>query len=367
MSRPKLDADLFAPQIDSPMFVRLLDVTEEMGTDPRRLCSGLSCTFEDIRRGQQISLRQAWRMIRRALRLTGRPDLGLELGSRENFNEFGLPGLAMSVASTMGEAVEIGLRFENQAGGLARTTLEFDGDRAVFVVHSRLPDESVVPFVMEEYFASVLAVIQMLVSARFQWEALEVTYPKPVHAERYQQLFGCPVRFAGTRNRASFARSWLSAPIATHSVERAAVLETLLEQRAREKALPPRLSVAVEQFLLSAVNPRLSIEQVADALQLSVRTLRRRLREDGTSFRELSERLCIEFAQRSLREQRMTVREAAERLGFSDASTFRRAFKRWVGQVPGQVGNTRQHRKLRLESIAAPEPNTMPRGKAKIP
>ena len=345
MSRPRLDADLFAPQVDSQMFVRLLDVTEEMGVAPRRLCAGLSCTTEDMRGGRQISLRQAWRMIRRALRLTGRADLGLELGSRENFNQFGLPGIAMSVARTMGEAVEIGLRFENQAGGLTRTSLEFDGDRAVFAVHSRLPDESVVPVVMEEYFASVVAVIRMLVSADFQWDALEVTYPAPVHAERYRQLFGCPVRFAGARNRASFARSWLSAPIASHSVEMAAVLETLLEQRAQEKSLPPRLSVAVEQFLLRSDNPRLSIEQVADALQLSVRTLRRRLREDGTSFRELSERLCIEFAQRSLREQRMTVRQAAERLGFSDARTFRRAFKRWVGQVPGQVTSTRDKAK----------------------
>src|ERR1700736_4895788 len=104
------------------MFVRLLDLTEELGVAPQRLCAGLGCTVEDLHRGEQISNRQAWRMIRRALRLTGRADLGLELGSRENFSHFGLPGFAMSAARTMNEAVEIGMRYQNQTGALSSTT-----------------------------------------------------------------------------------------------------------------------------------------------------------------------------------------------------------------------------------------------------
>jgi len=65
---------------------------------PSALCAGLGCSVEDLRRGEKISKRQAWRMIRRALRLTGRAGLGLEVGIRENLSRLGLAGLAMSAA-----------------------------------------------------------------------------------------------------------------------------------------------------------------------------------------------------------------------------------------------------------------------------
>jgi AraC-like DNA-binding protein len=120
----------------------------------------------------------------------------------------------------------------------------------------------------------------------------------------------------------------------------AAQLGALLEQRAQAKALPPSPTVAVEQFLLRSGNARLSIDQVAGALQLSVRTLRRRLSEDGSSFRALCEQVRVETARRLLREEGMTVAAAAEQLGFSDARAFRRAFKRWLGQVPGKMRQT---------------------------
>jgi AraC-like DNA-binding protein len=169
---------------------------------------------------------------------------------------------------------------------------------------------------------------------------LEVTYPEPAHAERYRQVFECPVHFACARNRAQVERHWLDVPIATHSAVMAAQLGVLLEQRAQAKALPPRPTVAVEQLLLRSRNARLSIDQVAGALQVSVRTLRRRLSEDGSSFRALCERIRVEIARRLLSEQGITVAAAAERLGFSDVRAFRRAFKRWLGQVPGKMRQT---------------------------
>lgn len=346
MSRLKLDAEQFAPGIDPQMFVRLIDLTDEFGVAPQRLCAGLGCSVEDLRRGQQISNRQAWRMIRRALRLTGRADLGLELGIREDLSHFGLPGFAMSAARTLSEAVEVALRYQNQAGGISSISLECGDDRVAHIVESNLHDESVLPFVIEEYFASALAIARLLVGDHFHLHTLEVAYPEPAHAERYRQMFECPVHFGCARNRAQIDSHWLNMPIATHSAVKAAQLGALLEQRAQAKALPQRPTVAVEQLLLRSGNARLSIEQVAGALQLSVRTLRRRLSEDGCSFRVLSERIRVEAARRLLREQGMTVAAAAERLGFSDARAFRRAFKRWLGHVPGKSGgqlSTEQH------------------------
>ena len=343
MPRPKLDAEQFAPGIAPQMFVSLLDLSEEFGVAPQQLCAGLGCSIEELRCGAPISNRQAWRIIRRALRLTGRPDLGLELGIRENVSHFGLPGIAMSAARTLGEAAGIALRYQDQAGGICRMSLEYSEDYVAVVVDSNLHDKSVLPFVVEEFFASSLALLRLLAGERFRLHTLEVTYPEPAYAERYRQMFACPVHFACPRNCALIDRRWLNVPIATHSAVMLAQLGAQLEEQAEAKALPPRSTAAVEQVLLRSGSAKLSIDQVAGALQVSVRTLRRRLSEDGTSFRALSERIRVQTARRLLREQGMTVTAVAEQLGFSDVRAFRRAFKRWVGRVPGEMRQTTQY------------------------
>jgi AraC-like DNA-binding protein len=338
--RRRLDAEQFAPGIAPQMFALLLDLTEELGVAPRRLCAGLAFSTEDLRQGLQISNRQAWRLIRRALQLTGRTDLGLELGIRQNVSHFGLPGCAMSAARTLGEASEICRRYNNQTGGISTSNLELGDDYASLIVDSNLHDESVLPFVVEEYFGSMLAIARLLVGEHFHLHSLELAYPEPAHAARYRQVFGCPVYFAAARNRAQVERRWLNAPIATHSPEILTQLGALLEQEAQAKARPPRPTLAVEQLLLRSQNARLSIDQVASALQLSVRTLRRRLIEDGSSFRAVCERVRLETAQRLLNEPGTTVTAVAERLGFSDPRTFRRAFKRWRGSARQRRAST---------------------------
>jgi len=318
------------------MFVELIDLAQELGTPPQRLCAGLNCTVEEMRSGERVSARQAWRLIRRALRLTGRADLGLELGFREDFSHFGLPGLAMRVARTFIEAAELGIRYQKQISGICRSWHEHDDAHLTVVVASSLRDPTVLPFIVEEYFASAVAIGRLLVGDHFRLHSLEVAYPEPVYAERYRQLFGCPVYFGRERNCAKVERHWLNVPIAAHSPVLAAQLGELLEQQARARVVP-RPTNAVEQLLLRSGNSKLTISQVADALQLSVRTLRRRLSEDGTSFRELCERARVQAAQHLLNDRGMTVTAAAKRLGFSDARAFRRAFKRWVGQAPGKM------------------------------
>ena len=332
MPRPRLKVKHFVPIISPQIFVELIEMSIEQGIAPQRLCAGLGCSVEELRRGERISARQAWRIIRRALRLSGQADLGLELGFRENFSHFGLPGLAMRVARTFIEAAEIGIRYQKQISGICRSWHEHDDEHLTVVVTPGLRDQTVLPFIVEEYFASAVAIARLLVGDEFCLDSLEVTYLEPAYAERYRQLFGCPVYFGRERNCAKVARHWLSVPVTTHSPALAAQLVELLDQQA-QAGVVPRSSNAVEQLLFRSGRAKLTISQVADALQLSVRTLRRRLSEDGTSFRKLIERTRMQVAQKLLHERGMTVAAVAERLGFSDAQTFLRAFKRWLGQV----------------------------------
>jgi len=79
-----------------------------------------------------------------------------------------------------------------------------------------------------------------------------------------------------------------------------------------------------------------SVVRVADAMNMSVRTLRRKLSEENTSFRALVDQLRMTMAVSYLRDTDLTVEEIAASLGFSDAANFRHAFRRWTKAAPGE-------------------------------
>jgi len=86
-----------------------------------------------------------------------------------------------------------------------------------------------------------------------------------------------------------------------------------------------------------------SLERVAAQLGLSARTLQRKLHEQHTSHNELVDHLRHELAVRYLQEREMAIGEVAYLLGFSEPSSFHRAFKRWTGATPREFRDKSLH------------------------
>jgi AraC-like DNA-binding protein len=78
-----------------------------------------------------------------------------------------------------------------------------------------------------------------------------------------------------------------------------------------------------------------SFEELTDLLNMSARTLRRRLEKEGTSYQRIKDNARRDVAISMLSRDGMTVSEVAEQVGFSDPSAFHRSFKKWTGQSPG--------------------------------
>ena len=92
----------------------------------------------------------------------------------------------------------------------------------------------------------------------------------------------------------------------------------------------------VRRVILAELADGAEEEAVARALHVSRRTLQRRLADDGTSFRLVLEDLRKELAERYLKDPGNSIVEVAFLLGFSDQSSFHRAFQRWTGASPGR-------------------------------
>lgn len=333
MARRKLDSSQFAPEIIPYLLVTLCERVTALGVAPDRLLAGLGLRMEDLRAGALVSNRQAWRVIRRALQLSGCADLGLTVGGGQALDSFGLLGQALVAAPTLGDAVRLGVRHYPAGGALVDLELLESAEGIVVVLRPRLRDAAVVLFLVEELLVSVLELFQSELGERLPLQALELAYPAPPHAGRYATLFGCEPRFGCADHRFVIAADWLARPMPRHAPARFAQLRGELAHHAQQEAMGT--VAAVERLLRRPGQQALSAAQLARALELSPRTLRRRLDEAGVSFRQLRDGVRAQAARVLLEDEGLTVAAASRRLGYSDPRAFRRACKRWLGQAPG--------------------------------
>ncbi|HEV8199632.1 MAG TPA: AraC family transcriptional regulator [Candidatus Polarisedimenticolia bacterium] len=171
---------------------------------------------------------------------------------------------------------------------------------------------------------------------------------KPGEAER---AFGCPVRFGCRRNVLRFPASvLLGEPVAAN----AAVAEQLrkyaaaLLSRVTSDSIEDRAADAIRTLLVDGIRAGQFI--VARHLNMSKRTLKRRLRLEGTSFKAVRDRVRSETAEALLSNRSLKIGAVAQSVGFAETASFTRAFSRWSGSSPARY---RERLRVRQRPLAA--------------
>ncbi len=167
-------------------------------------------------------------------------------------------------------------------------------------------------------------------------ERVQFPYPRPAHADDYALIYTAQSDFAADSLAASFSATLLDLPIRRDEAALASFLEgspgkiTTLYRRDREMVL------RVRDILRAALPELPDLDGVARQLNLSPRTLHRRLEEEGSSFRAIKDALRRDLALSRLTKTRQPLGQIAADLGFADPSAFFRAFVSWTGTSPSQ-------------------------------
>lgn len=159
-------------------------------------------------------------------------------------------------------------------------------------------------------------------------------YPRPAYVAQYEATFGPRLRFDATESGLRFPCALLDLPIPGHDrmvyeglrVQVDAVMAQRLNRVDVVQALRGRIMAALPRLM--------AVDEAAQAMDMSGRTLRRHLSARGLGYGELVQQCQRELAERLLREGRVPLKQIADETGFSSPSCFHRAFRRWHGATP---------------------------------
>jgi AraC-like DNA-binding protein len=263
------------------------------------------------------------------------PSIGLLLGTETKTERFHPIGLAALSSENFGSAIDQMARYK-QLTCPEEILQEKNDEEWSLQFRWLLADEVEPPVLIECCFAWVLSTARVGTGTRISPVRVEFVQPR-AHVKTIERHFGCPVVCGTPRNAIIFRATDANRPFVTRNAELLGILapqfdEELKEENGDENFIE-RVRIAIQQRLTGR---RPTIEDIADALHISSRTLQRRLQDDGSSFQRVLEEARHQLARHYLNNSVLELNEAAYLLGYEDGNSFVRAFRTWEGVPPAR-------------------------------
>jgi AraC-like DNA-binding protein len=269
-------------------------------------------------------------------KLVGDDCLGFHLATETNTRELGIIHYILSASGTALDAVKNLIRYHHLVNTTTSLVID-ESNRHVTIDATFRPGlESLEKHIAEWGTTIFVAELRRLTDTRMVPQSVSFIHRRNPTVKEFTEFFGCPVRFGTNRQSIVFATNDLLVPIQSADAHLLNILKVFSEEALSRRKTPPTPTRArVEKTLLDALpKGNATISNVAGALAMSVRSLARRLNEEGSSYTEILDDLRRELAMRYVEDKTLGLSQIAWLLGYSEVSSFNHAFKRWTSQSP---------------------------------
>jgi len=316
----------------------VVDALAAEGVAPEDALRRTDITLEQLRSPAiLVSVNQVIECYRNALQLSRDPHFAFRTGANTHLALYGMYGFAILSSMNFRETMQFAVRYHELATPLVRLRFVEEAGLAAWMIDP-LPHPAVETrlyrFIVEMQFGVHISLQRDVMGSAFRPFAAHFTYDAPAAENDYEKTFGCPVAFRQSANCLQFDAVWLDrTPPLGNEIAYSTVIalcDDLHDQ------LRNRLGLAgkVRSLLLANLGRHASLEDVSARLDIPIRTLRRKLQDEQTSFRDILDQLRAEVAIKYLRGTKMTIDDIAHALGFSETANFRHAFRRWKQTSP---------------------------------
>lgn len=274
-------------------------------------------------------------MLEKGAAATGETAFGLRVAQHVALRHLGVVGYLVLSCSTAMEALQRGQRYHVLVSEMNPMQVRFHGGELEMswpLQHGwsgQLWDEL--------GLATVIRLIQVLTGTAAKATRVDFVAPTPADVDVYREFFGGEVRFGQPMPALSFPSRYLSLPLPRADAGLFALLDAQAEQKLQQLSpLSPELQRLRQQLLQLIREGRTRLEDLASVNGLGLRALQRRLAAQGSSFQQLLDDTRRHLAEQYLADSRLELHEVAALLGYTEQSSFTRAFQQWTGETPGK-------------------------------
>ncbi|MDY7533087.1 AraC family transcriptional regulator [Pseudomonas sp. Bout1] len=298
-------------------------IFQQVGMDPAGLNAGSN-------RYSQETVSRLWRA---AVQETADPYFGLKVASQIRPSTFSVVGYAMSCSATLGDALNRFARYAKLISNSATVTLTEDCGKLSISFNFDTGGAPPIFHTIDTVVAGLVCFSSWIAGKQVVPHEVHFRHERPEDIKAYTKILKCPIHFGQENDCIVFNSCDMTRPILSADEQLAALLDSMAVTQMAQ--LSERFSKKVRDCLVQQfAEGEISRRGTAERMHMTERTLLRRLKDENTTFQEVLDRLREELAYEYLSGSDVTVQAVSSMLGFSDASTFSRAFKRWTGRRP---------------------------------
>ena len=323
-------------QRDSGILLRLVyEAMQKAGVDTEKVLKRLGISEDYL---YQTDLRTPhaaqvlfWQVVED---VAGDPDIGLKLGQNlPTYKGQVLEYLFLS-SPTFGEGVRRAMNYQRLLTDAADFDLHCGEELSYMVLNAASPEVRRIGHFTEAFVQGAITFFRSVTDDHFRPECVDFEHERSRGKDRVERVLGCTVRFGCAETRVYFPTGLLDYPSPHHEPRLLDLHERFASEQVAElekKDIVGQVERLVAEQLDSG---EVTLDAVAERLDMKPRTLRTRLAEADTSFNQVLSHFRYRLACRLLAATDESIDEIVYLTGFSEPSTFYRAFKRWSGMTP---------------------------------
>lgn len=302
----------------------------------------LSLPADKEKHSQSSSIKVAQYLEALDVGISAYDDFGLRLGSSVSLQTYPVLGMTLLSCSQLHQALKQILRYESLNHDLGRSGLVKQANVSHF---SWTPNPAFIPepksnlsfHLAMSVFAGIKTFAPLLTQADIPLVQLCFTANKPSNADVYRSFFNAEIRYQQAHNRISFKTELLDQTITGSDASMFSTLTSHADSLLLQGSNTRNTAWKVKSILPDALRKQaFRLEDVANKLNISTRTLQRKLSDSGYRYQALLDETRQQLAEMYLIENKLSMNEIAFLIGYQEQSSFNHAFKSWMGVSPSE-------------------------------
>ena len=329
---------------DSGIMIQLAyQAMVKMGLDVEAVCARLGITPELLEDRHLRTPHDAqvvfWNVLEE---ISGDSNIGLHLGEKMPLFKGQVLQYLFLSSPTFGEGLNRVLNYQRLLSDASQASVGMDNGQAYICVDSSSQKVSALRHLSECMALGLIQFFQYVTDGAFKPSCIHFSHAAPENSSEHERIYQCPVQFSESEVRIYFDVKILDLPSSHAEPELLQLHEKLASEHVAKLERQDVVSKVYKVFGEVLETGQVNLDDVAARLDIKPRTLRTRLTEAGTNFNQLLADYRCNLAKRLLSGTDESIDEIVYLTGFSEPSTFYRAFKRWTNQTPVEYRNQRK-------------------------